>query len=189
MMIQLIRIHQSQRRKAYFFPFFSIFYFSSQSQQSNDSKTDDRNQSSSIKKRKVLSFAEYLGSKKPIIPTSSSNIDPIENHITDTEAQKIYAEFDAKCKELVAKVPDLVNNVDKKLRQNDINVNSHLVKKPIAEEQINKHDDLWAEDDDDDDDINLNAHSKEETIKSTQSIKTKHTSNSESRTSQKVTIK
>ncbi|CAF3781992.1 unnamed protein product [Rotaria magnacalcarata] len=128
----------------------------SESQSSDELKNGDRDQLSS-KKRRVLSLAEYVSSKKSI-PTTSSTVDSVPNPFTDTQIEKIYAEFNAKCNELAASAPDLATNVNKKLKQvdpinnnrNDFIANSQNLK-TTNEQPKTKYNDIWAEDEDDDD--------------------------------------
>ncbi|CAF0822412.1 unnamed protein product [Rotaria sordida] len=164
----------------------------SESQSSDEFKHSDRDQSSStssVKKRKVLSLAEYVVSKKPI-PSSLSTVDSTQNKLTDNQIKEIYAQFDAKYEELAASAPDLANNVNKKLKQNDkINnnrndfiANNQNLKKTTIEQPKTKYNDIWAEEDDDDDDDDDddkddddNAYHKEEITKKSQPIKSKQT--------------
>jgi hypothetical protein len=136
-----------------------FIYVFSESQSSDDYKTSDRDQpsSSSTKKRKVLSMAEYVGSKQPK-SSLPSTVNSTQNTLTDTQIKEIYAEFNAKCEELVASAPNLAKNVNKKLTQNettnsnrnDFIANGHNLKITTNEQ----HKDIWAEEEDDDDDNN-----------------------------------
>jgi hypothetical protein len=159
----------------------------SESQSSDEYKNNDRNQSSSIKKRKVLSIAEYVGSKKPISSSSSSStVDSTENKLTDTQIKEIYAQFNSNIEELAAQAPDLANNVNKKLTQkdlitsnrNDFIANGQNSKITIIEKQKTKHDDIWEEEEDDEDD--------DDDYKQSQSIKTNQTSNKNNSNNQQV---
>jgi hypothetical protein len=129
----------------------------SESQSSDDNKIDDRDRpsSSSTKKRKVLSFAEYVGSKKTV-SSASSTIDSTQNKLTDTQIEEINAQFNANMKDLAASATDLAKNVNKKLTQKDktnINVisDNHHSQPAIIEQQKPNHSDFWDVEDDDDD--------------------------------------
>jgi hypothetical protein len=145
----------------------------SESQSSDEYKNGDQDQSSSsVKKRKVLSLAEYVGSKKPAT-TSSSTVNSTDNKLTDTQIEEIYAQFNANGEEFAATAPALADTVNKKLTQsnrNDIIANGLNSKMIINEKQKTNHDDLWeeAEDDDDDDDVVVNDH---QIIKSSEPVK------------------
>lgn len=101
---------------------------------------DDQN--SSNKKRKVLSFSEYLSHKKPI----SSTNDSTGNQLTETDVEKIYAQFNANTRPLSANASDLATNVNKKLKQKD----QIVTNRPISIKSEVK--DLWDIDDNDDED-------------------------------------
>ncbi|CAF2393329.1 unnamed protein product [Rotaria sp. Silwood2] len=172
----------------------------SESQSSDEFKHSDRDQSSSIKKRKVLSLAEYVVNKKPM-PSSLPTVDSTQDKLTDTQIKEIYAQFDATFEELAASAPDLANNVNKKLKQNDtINnnrndfiANNHNLKIATIEQPKTKYNDIWAEEDDDDDDDddeddNDNVHHKQEITKKSQPIKNKQIVNNNNLDSQQVKI-
>ncbi len=157
-----------------------FFYVFSESQSSDDYKTSDRDQpssSSSAKKRKVLSIAEYVGSKQPK-SSLPSTVNSTENKFTDTETKEIYAQFNAKCEELVASAPNLAKNVNKKLTQNettnsnrnDFIANGHNLKMTINEQ----HNDIWAEEEDDDDDTDHDHHTQSQPIKNNQIVNNNH---------------
>jgi hypothetical protein len=117
-----------------FFLIFSLIYFCSESQSSDDNK-----------KRKVLSLAEYLESKKHVL-SSSLTFNSTQKKLTDTQIEIINAQFKATTEKLTASASDLANIVNKNL----IEINK-INKKSIIEQNKSKFNDLWAEDDDDDD--------------------------------------
>ncbi|CAF1242272.1 unnamed protein product [Adineta ricciae] len=125
----------------------------SESHSSDDGKPNTRDQSSPIKKRKVLSLAEYTASKKPV----SAAVNRAQDIFTDTQIQEIYAKFDANGIKLAANAPKLPNDVSKILtKDNDYNhggANGYRSKTITNNTQnTTKQNDIWAEDDDDDDD-------------------------------------
>jgi len=163
----------------------------SESQSSDEYRSGE---SSSIKKRKVLSLAEYVGNKKPI-SSLSTTVDSTEKKLTDTQIKEIYAEFNANIEELAAKAPDLANNVNKKLTQKDlINsnrngfiANDHNTKTTLIEKPKIKNDDLWEEEEDDsDDDDNDNTNYKQQIIKQSQPVKNNQIMNNNKSNSQQV---
>ena len=122
-------------------------------------------------------MAEYMGNKKSTaIPSTTAQ--PMEDKLTDTRIEEIYAEFNANGSGLAALAPDLANTVNKKLTQtnrNDFIAHDHMNKIPIVEKSEPNHDDIWQEnddDDDDDDDIDDQPPPKQQTVKSTAPIKT-----------------
>ncbi len=117
-----------------FFLIFSLIYFCSESQSSDDNK-----------KRKVLSLAEYLESKKHVL-SSSLTFNSTQKKLTDTQIEIINAQFKATTEKLTASASDLANIVNKNLIEID-----KINKKSIIEQNKSKFNDLWAEDDDDDD--------------------------------------
>lgn len=119
-------------------------------------------------------MADYIGSKKATtIP--SIKTEPVEDKLTDTRIEEIYAEFNANGSGLAALAPDLANTVNKKLTQSNRNefiAHDHMHKNPIVEKSKTNHDDIWQEaDDDDDDDDDIDNHSKQQIVKPTQPIK------------------
>jgi len=122
----------------------------------SESQSSDDN-----KKRKVLSLAQYLESKKYVL-SPSSTMNSTQNKLTDTQIEVINAQFKATTEKLTASVSDLTNIVNKNLIQTDkinTNRNDSVDKKSIIEQPKSKFNDLWAEDDDDDDD-NINTQSQ-----------------------------
>ena len=95
------------------------------------------------KKRKVLSLAQYLESKKHVL-SPSLTINSTQKKLTDTQIEVINAQFKATTEKLTASVPDLASIVNKNLIQTD-----KVNKKPIIELPKTNNNDLWAEDDDD----------------------------------------
>lgn len=181
MIIQYMYIHQGLNKNQINLNV-HVFNSSSESQSSDDFKSIDGGQSSSTKKRRVLSLAEYVGNKKPIV-NSSITTDVTEEKFTDTQIKEIYAQFDAKCEEVAASVPNLAINVNKKLKQadiiipnrNDIMANGHSFKAPVDEQPKTKYNDIWAEDDDDDDDSDnaISSRTEQKIIKQPQPVKNK----------------
>lgn len=110
--------------------------------QSGSQSTTDDDQNSSNKKRKVLSFSEYFSHKKPISSTNNST----GNQLTETDVEKIYAQFNANTQPISANASDLATNVNKKLKQKD----QFVTNRPISIKSEVK--DLWDIDDNDDDD-------------------------------------
>ncbi|UJR10594.1 hypothetical protein I4U23_014791 [Adineta vaga] len=117
------------------------------------------------KKRKVLSLAQYLETKKHVLPSSSSSLSlsrsnsTRQNQLTDTQIEVINAQFKATTEKLTASVPDLAKIVNKTLIETDKKSDNRLdsiVKKMSVEQPESKVKDLWAEDDDDDDDDDNN---------------------------------
>ncbi len=111
---------------------FVNLFFSSESQSSDDNK-----------KRKVLSLAQYLESKKHLLSTSLT-LNLTQKKLTDTQIEIINAQFKATTEKLTATASDLVN---KNLIEID---HTSILKKPIIEQTKSKFNDLWTEDDDDD---------------------------------------
>lgn len=140
-----------------------IYLFFSESQLCDDNK-----------KRKVLSLAQYLESKKPILsPSSTMNL--TQNKLTDIQIEVINAQFKATTEKLTATASDLANIVNKNLIETEkINNNNNnnsirtdfIIKKSIIEESKSKLNDLWTEDDEDDDNNNNHIHSQSEMIQS-----------------------
>ncbi|CAF0847869.1 unnamed protein product [Adineta steineri] len=157
----------------------------SESQSSDDYKNSDHDQptssssSSSNKKRKVLSIADYVGNKKPK-PSALSTDNSTQNTLTDTQIKEIYAEFNAKCDEVVANAPKLVNPILTKngttnsIRNDTIVNNTHL-KIPIIDQKSVKKTGFWEdeEEDDDDDDDNDKNHHKQQIIPQSRQLQTK----------------
>ncbi|UJR35246.1 hypothetical protein I4U23_028010 [Adineta vaga] len=130
----------------------------SESHSSDDGKPNDRNQSSSVKRRKVLSLAEYTAHKKP----TSTVVNSTQSELSKTEIEEIYAQFNAKYDELAASAPQISKDVNKIITRNnsrnDAIANGHLTKPIINNNQkITKQKDIWAEDEDDDDDDEDNS--------------------------------
>ncbi len=113
---------------------------------SSESQSSDDN-----KKRRVLSLAQYLESKKPIL-SPSSTINLTRKRLTDSQIDLINAQFQATTEKLTATASNLTTT--SLLETDKINHNP-ILKKPRIEQTKPKSIDLWAEDDDDDDDVSI----------------------------------
>jgi hypothetical protein len=124
---------------------------------SSESQSSDDN-----KKRKVLSLAQYLESKKHVV-SPSSTINSTQKKLTNTQIEVINAQFKATTEKLTASAPDLAHIVNKNLIQTDkVNTNrtEGINKKPNGEQLKTTVNDLWAEDDDDDNNDEMNTQSQ-----------------------------
>ena len=121
----------------------------------NESQTTDDQ-----KKRKVLSLAEYLQTKKHVL-SPSSTLNSSQNQLTDRQIKVINAQFRATTEKLTANANDLANIVNKSLIEPE--KPSSRLQIPSNSSQINsqqsKINDFWAEDDDDDYDDDNNDES------------------------------
>ncbi|CAF0876840.1 unnamed protein product [Adineta ricciae] len=131
-------------------------------EESSESPTSD-----DTKKRKVLSLAQYLETKKHVSRStkSSSSLslttttaflnETRQNKLTDTQIEIINAQFKATTEKLTASVPDLAKIVNKTLIETEKRIDNRLdsiAKRTNIEQPKPKVNDLWAEEDDDDDD-------------------------------------
>ena len=140
---------------------------------SSESPTSDE-----TKKRKVLSLAQYLETKKHVSPStkssSSSSLttattttallnDTRQNKLTDTQIEIINAQFKATTEKLTASVPDLAKIVNQTLIESEKRSDNRLdsiVKRTTVEQSKPKVNDLWAEEEDDDDDDDVSVRSE-----------------------------
>lgn len=120
-----------------------------ESNYSSESQLVDEN-----KKRRVLSLAQYMESKKHVLSSSSSS-NSIHRRFTDNQIEVIHAQFQATTEKLTANASDLANIVNKNLINDDkpqLLRNDSSNKRSIIEQPKSIGNDLWTEDDDDDDD-------------------------------------
>lgn len=124
---------------------------SSASQSSDEYRNGDGDQSSTVKRRKIT-MADYIGSKK----STATVVQSTEDKLSDIQIEEIYAQFNANGSGLAAMAPDLASTVNKKLTQSNRNefiAHDQTIKTSIGEKVQTNHDDIWQEDDDDDDDF------------------------------------
>lgn len=159
----------------------------SESQSSDEYKSNDRGQpSSSTKKRKIISLAEYTGIKKPVVASTTTEnasvtVESNDSKLTNTEIEQIYAQFNANGKEFVAKAPvTLTQDLSRKLKKPDIMpsnrngfiANGHVTKSSTNDKSKTNNDDFWNEiSDDDDDDEDVDSHPKKQVIAQSQPVK------------------